>query len=86
MVLITIAFAACPATGNINNLLAGTSHSNLDCVTFTVNPNSPAQMQNYNYQFQNNFASLPRIALGTSPLTQPSKAFPSTTSVLTCSQ
>ena len=86
MVLITIATAACPATGNINNLLAGISISNLDSVTFTVNPNSPTAMQTYNYNFQNNFASSPRIAIGTSSFTQPSKVLPSTLSDPTCFQ
>ena len=73
LVLITIALTACPATGNINSFLAGKIHFDSDSVSFTVNASQSVASQTYNYQFQNNFASAPKVALGNPQLIQPCK-------------
>jgi hypothetical protein len=78
--------AVCPATSNINNLLAGTPSLYSDSVTFTVNSNTGLTKQNYDYQFQSNFASTPSVAIGNPPLIQPCKTSPSTMSAPTPSQ
>lgn len=76
--LISITLAACPATGNINNFLAGTASPNPDSVSFTVNASQSVASQTFDYQFQTTFAQTPTIAFGTTRLTQPCKASPST--------
>ena len=63
MVLITISWAVCPATGNINNFLAGTTALTSDSVSFRVNASQSVASQTYNYQFQSTFANTPAIAI-----------------------
>ena len=84
--LITISWAVCPTTGNINNFLAGTTALTSDSVSFQVNANQSVASQTYNYQFQSTFANAPTVAIGTFSLTQPFKALHSTRSVPTHSQ
>ena len=74
--LITISLAACPATGNINNFLAGIVIPNPDSVSFKVNASQAVASQTYDYKFQTTFTSTPAIAFGTLSLTQPCKALP----------
>ena len=81
--LITISWAVCPTTGNINNFLAGTTALTSDSVSFQVNANQSVASQTYNYQFQSTFANTPTVAIGTFSLIQLFKALLSTRSVPT---
>jgi hypothetical protein len=63
LVLITISWAVCPATGNINNFLAGTTALTSDSVSFRVNASQSVASQTYNYQFQSTFVNNPSVAI-----------------------
>ena len=76
-VLITIVTAACPASYNINNLLAGTLCPKPESVTFNADGSS---RQNYTSPFPKQFASTPSLALGTSLTTQAFRISQSSTS------
>lgn len=69
LLLVAAVLAACPSDADLPALHAGS-------VAFAVRPESTVASQTYAYQFDSAFSAAPSVALGTSPLTQPSRTSP----------